>query len=113
MTAPNPASSLPHRLDRIPLAWAGLPKVVRAAILTATVLMGSTMLLLMWMDYIPDGVVELVATWQRADTEGRIRLASAGVGIVVISWMALVSMSQVRKMLQWPGTANCDSAGDR
>lgn len=113
MTAPNPASPLTDRLDRIPLAWAGLPKVVRAAILTATVLMGSTILLLMWMDYIPDSVLELVETWQRADTEGRIRLVSAGVGIVVISWMALVSMSQVRKMLQWPGTADRDSAGDR
>lgn len=112
MTAPNPDSPLSHRLDRIPLAWAGLPKVVRAAILTATILMGWTMLLMMWMDYVPDGVVELVATWQRADTEGRIRLVSAGVGVVVISWMALVSMFQVLKMLQWNGTADRNSAGD-
>ncbi len=107
MTTPNLTSSLSHRLDRL-RAGAGQPKVFHAASLTATVLSGWTMLLILWMDYVPDGVVEVVASWQRADTEGRIRIASAGIGIVVVTWVARVSMPQVQKWLK----GSRGSAGD-
>jgi len=111
MTTPNLTFSLSHRLDRL-RAWASQPKVFHAAALTATVLSGWTMLLILWLDYVPDGVVEVVASWQRADTEGRIRIASAGIGIVVVTWVARVSMPQVQKWLKGPSGSDRDSAGD-
>lgn len=75
--------------------WTDLPLVIRHVAWAVYIAVGSTALLIAWMLIVPDVVVDWIAAWQDTDSEGRIRLVTAAIGILVVTWIGGVSLIHI------------------
>lgn len=112
MTLPISPTRALERVDQLRQEWVSLPRVVHQATYGAMIVLGSMLFLLLWMDSAPDAVVAVVTSWQRADTEGRIRLVSTLAGLPVALWMAKVGITQFRSTPRCTCTADQHRATD-